>query len=477
MFKKTFLLLVAVLALTGCGSAPTPPDISQRAPVGSQNIAASSPVSFEGTIQSIKLSLYQKGTHLLTTKQGKEIIIASPTINLNTYINKDVVVGGVYESGADDSEKVFIITSAPRLGNEEGVAAGLKDYKNSAFGIRFSYSGSLTLDEEGVIMRLKKESLYTIIALELFNVKSALADFIKTREVEDGASISVAGQPAFRFAEGGNIRVYVGTPKGRIIRLSFLNATPETLDQDRQMFYGLLESLTFLSYAKATGPECGGSENKSCDAGFRCELESGEKDAKGVCVDINAVDTQSVCPFVPPPKDCRDFQVSDSNSDGCPVSYKCLDTAPPPDKEPSSTATTPPPISTAPTTTKDSKPPASTSPLPTTDYRLPTTDLGRTYENTFKNFKISYHKNWYFKSFGAADDALWVVGFSDRALVERADALIVLKIANGVEASRRGKAEGGVYTFLLPRDSASHFILEGPSSFQSLIEEMAQSLS
>ena len=64
------------------------------------------------------------------------------------------------------------------------------------------------------------------------------------------------------------------------------------------MFYSFLESFSPIISKIKEGEKCGGEENLTCEEGFRCELESGEENAEGICVAVDDVDTDLNCPYV-----------------------------------------------------------------------------------------------------------------------------------------------------------------------------------
>ncbi|PIZ72145.1 hypothetical protein COY07_03645 [Candidatus Peregrinibacteria bacterium CG_4_10_14_0_2_um_filter_43_11] len=102
----------------------------------------------------------------------------------------------------------------------------------------------------------------------------------------------------------------------------------------------------------------------------------------------------------------------------------------------------------------------------------PKTEDMRVYENSFKEFSVRYPKNWYFRSFGALNNTLWFVGFSDHELENEADTLISLSLLSETE-----KPSSAGYTVTVKRDEKTVFVLRGAETFKEVIDLMATSLS
>jgi hypothetical protein len=144
---------------------------------------------------------------------------------------------------------------------------------------------------------------------------------VASREIEDGAMVTVGGQRSFRYMEGAKVRLYVpNASRKRVYRIAFSGG-----ESDSSSFYAMLESFTILE-GKATGGEkCGGPENLFCAEGFRCELSGDEVDAEGGCVPVGDEKSQPECPFLAKPAGCSNVKPRSMGRNGCPTSYICAD--------------------------------------------------------------------------------------------------------------------------------------------------------
>jgi hypothetical protein len=109
----------------------------------------------------------------------------------------------------------------------------------------------------------------------------------------------------------------------------------------------------------------------------------------------------------------------------------------------------------------DSAPPA--------DYEVPETEeVSGYYENSRRGFSLNYPKTWYYASFGALDDAGWVVGFSSEALdLETPEkSLITVSIYD-----EKPSPESGNYQTSKTVDDTL-FVIEGPSELKAVMDEM-----
>ena len=94
--KKLLFLILTCIALTACSST----DAIER---------ESHSFNYAGVIEPIEMSIWQYGTHTLTTNGGDLYAVKSDTIDLNEYNNKSVQVEGeVIEGYPVDSGPEFL---------------------------------------------------------------------------------------------------------------------------------------------------------------------------------------------------------------------------------------------------------------------------------------------------------------------------------------------------------------------------------
>lgn len=82
--KKILILTLFVAALSGCSSM--------------QNTSGSDAVSLTGNLQKMGITTYQYGTHTINSG-GKPYALRSSSLNLDTYLDKQVSLKGTKVSG------------------------------------------------------------------------------------------------------------------------------------------------------------------------------------------------------------------------------------------------------------------------------------------------------------------------------------------------------------------------------------------
>ena len=126
--KKTYtsfliLLFISLLLLAACGKNGRP-SLEDRIGDTPQEYHG----SYEGTIERLgNLDVYQQGTHVLKTTDYGDIILQSPSIDLNRYLDEEVIVKGTLDKGIGDAKDVFTVTEINYV--DESKSAGLTDYE------------------------------------------------------------------------------------------------------------------------------------------------------------------------------------------------------------------------------------------------------------------------------------------------------------------------------------------------------------
>jgi len=556
--KKTAIIISAFLSLlllAGCGEKL--PDLEDR-------VVEDGQTAYTGIIEPIEINIYQDGTHKIITDSG-EVIIQSSKVNLNHYLDKKVTVSGAMQKLIDNKGEVFTVEKVTL--EEAGGSGESVVYENKRFGFRFEYPDlwELLEDTDGLTLRGNGVNWVT---LDIFNTEADLDDFITSYEIEDGTPVTIGGQRSIRYIDSREIRIYTpNASKGKIYKITF-DQSQEDSDAHKELFYTFLESFDILASQVKEGEKCGGEENLTCPEEYRCELESGEVNAEGICVPVDEAVSESDCPFIATPADCGHYEAVSFNKDGCPTSYECLD-EPGDDMKPSSgepdgpssgaEGTDLPPENEGADSRAESesvvavfsKYQSKILPLDaevsqfeivqeqsllgvvyTVDEKrfrslfayepsaneynfnrlayyeegedrdwillegeevsithdkevikvggtasgtqIISSDM-RLYENPHKDYSVQYPKNWYYRSFGPIENTAWTVGFAKESLDSVFDALIVLRVLDEPSAGKK-EMKGDTYLVEAPRDSDSHFLLEGNLEFKETIDEMAETI-
>jgi hypothetical protein len=308
---------LALTALSGCWWNRVP-DLEDR--IGENG---DQEYEYTGVIETLAIDAYQQGTHQLETDAGKLVIIQSRDFDLNRYLDKRVVAKGYEAEVIGDAEPVLNITD---IEFEDGSTFDeLLDYENRFYGLRFTYPSAWELAETSEGLDLSADE-YDWVIVYVYSDKSDLEAFVSSQESEEGTSVTIGAQKSIRFVDNSSVRVYVQNPPKKKVYKIIYNEESREENGEKEKFYDLLESFQLIYSSVRKGEKCGGKEDIKCDEGYRCELESTEKDAEGICVSLVPEDTELECPFIPPPTDCSDYRVAEySKSTGCPARYQCVD--------------------------------------------------------------------------------------------------------------------------------------------------------
>ena len=310
------ILLVTPFMFTLLGCEPKPPDLEDRITDSQEDIK-----SYTGVIETFEIDVYQDGTHQIRMEDDEVIVIQSPTINLNNYLDKEVTITGSMQKLIDNKGEVFTVEE---IKLEEADENGeMVEYENPRFGFYFKHPllWELLEDTDGLTFRSNGINWVTI---DIFNTNTELDDFVASHEIEDGTPVTIGAQRSLRYIDANEIRIYTPNPsKKKIYKITFYSEEDED-EVQKKLFHSFLESFAPIISKIKEGEKCGGEENITCEEGFRCELESGEEDAEGICISVDDVDIDLNCPYVSVPSDCLEYEASSFNKDGCPTSYKCM---------------------------------------------------------------------------------------------------------------------------------------------------------
>ena len=269
------------------------------------------------------VDIYKDGTHKIKTDKGEMFIIQSPTINLNNYIDKKVIIEGAMQKLIDNKSEVFTVSKIKLA--DGSLDGGLTEYKNQKLGFKLKYPNSWELTEETEKLTFKNNGNIWSTLDVLSNTKSDLDSFVKSKEEKTGTAITISSQRSLRFTDSDTIRLYIpNKSQNRIYKITF-NDKGEDAEKNKKLFYSFLESFTLITIEVSKGDICGGKASISCSEGYVCELSSNEENAYGVCVSVDKKASGLDCPYVSTPLDCKNYKTKNVNKNGCPTSYTCLD--------------------------------------------------------------------------------------------------------------------------------------------------------
>ncbi len=404
--------------------------------------------SFEGVIEGVSKDVYQEGTHQLLSEEKEVIYLQSPTIDLNKYIGKPVIVQGKVKKGVGTAKPVVTVSKIEYV-KEDAVQAGFKLYENKAFGLKFEHPSTWlpTESANGVTFSFQEE---VVAKITVFANESNLKTFVDSKEEGEGSQVTVDAQSAERFLSGSNITFYIpNPPKKKIYQFKFTPTAPliERGENEglKDEFYALIQSIQLIYLSQAQGKVCGGEPVVECPEDYFCELDNGSEFAEGVCVEIGGVTDTGNCPFISPPSTCSEYRISDYAPNGCPSGYECSNG----DEGHTGTDFIP----------------EEEGQSEVGDYEVPALSaVSGVYVNDKLGFSMNYPKSWYYTSFGPIEGAQGKIGFADGEFEGLEQALITLSVQ---------KTEGGKASTKI---GDLYYVFDGPSDLTGVMEEMAQSV-
>lgn len=476
--KKTHILIIAILLvplvlLAGCGRDKRPSLEDRIGDTGQES------VSYEGVIEKLEsLDVYQQGTHKLATEDHGTLIIQSPSIDLNRYLDEEILVKGVMEEGIGDADDVFTVNEISYV--DESKQVKLTDYENKLFGFKFSHPSTWLLDEGQGDLGFRFEEK-EIVSIAVFSDKTDLDAFAASREDGEPTEVTIGAQRALRYVSGTQLGFYVpNPPKKKIYLIKYIpsiNAVDDkkAADSQRNLFYDLLDSFELIFLSQVQGEKCGGLQQIECPEEHICQLESDGKYAEGICVAIGSEATQTSCPYIAPPTSCNQYRISEYSQKGCPSRYECVGDGLgselasfrdlnlvdageiPEDYEP--------PEKDIPLDDQNGTDNATDDNTDEKTYAVPElADVSTLYVNNRKGFSLLMPKSWYYASFGPVDGTLWKVGFADFGLEETEEAIITLSLLE--------EAGGRAYKKI----DDLYYVLDGPADLTEVMKKMADSI-
>lgn len=467
--KRLIFLALPIALLVGCGNDR--PTLDDR-------IGDSQPTSYEGIVESLEaLDVYQGGAHKLVTDSGV-VIIQSPRIDLNKYLDEEVLVKGEMVKGIGDAIDIFSVEEISYT--DESKQVELNAYENTLFGFRFSYPNKWNLDEGSSDLGLR-DGKREIVSMAVFTDKTDMDALAASREEGEPTEVTIGAQRALRYMDKEAMGFYVpNPPKKKVYLIKYYGQGEDEL----AYFYDLLKSFELMYLAQVSGDKCGGLKQIECPEDQICQMESEGKYAEGICVPIGGENTQTSCPYIAPPTGCDHYRISEYSQRGCPSRYECvagtsLDAvASFPDLNTVDAGEMPQDYE--PSNEKDMEDEGieefesdeveedvgmqDREEAPEAEYEVPdAADVTMLYSNDRAGFSLLMPRTWYYASFGSVG-GVWTVGFADFGLEEPEEAIITLQLLEQ-QGGKAFKEVDGIY-----------YVFDGPSDLKGVMEKMAASV-
>jgi len=418
LMKKTLLpLFFSAVFFAGC---------TVSAPLDDTAQIQSKALSESGTLEKKPLNIFEDGTHYLLKENGERVLLKSSFVDLSDFEDRSVTITGEQKEGTNTPFEVFQVDVERAPLDERPAQYAEKDFLFSA---ELPASWSRTL--KNGVLGFAPENSDSAITI----VREANSPEMRSK-IALGQIISLGKKSATKWVDGDQIDIFVPeTEKNTLIHFHF--SPQRNSDFEKLVFFEMLSGLEWTESeeipvlpAEESVPEktifCGGVAKKLCPTGFRCDLESFEPDATGVCVDAKT-----------PPKSIET------------VIDAALEESSPPVKEEESSFT---------------------------EKTTEVTEGFLEYENARFGYRFSLPSSWHWQHIGARDGYLSVLQISEKESFEDADIIAEIRIKNEVGIPGSSEQDGNI-TVVVPRDSSTHFEVWGIDSFSEEIQKIASSFS
>ncbi len=460
MKKIIFFGVFSALFLMGCNpdSPENPPEIKVKA------------VSETGTLEKKPLNIFEDGTHYLQKKDGEKILLKSSVVDLSDFENRTIIITGEQKDIPKSPIEVFQV-DVERAPIDERPAR----YQEKDFSLSLELPASWSRKRENKILSFSPENSdpAIIISSEINSPK-------KRAELALGRTISLGKRTATKITTGDEIDIFVPTSqKNTLLRFHF--SPQRNPEMEKLVFFEMLSGVEWLDTlpenseteeeiiscdgTKDRGTEeaqcpigfhceqkdseelgtcisdelpskspetvtevtkeepvfCGGIAKKLCPTGFRCDLESFEPDASGICIDAQI-----------PPKSL-DIVIDEKEN-------QIIETE--------------------------------ASEKPTESTKAPEGFLE--YENERFGYHFSLPKSWHWQHIGAEGGDLSVLQITQEESFEEITAEI--RIKKGAKTAEESTKEGKI-VIIRPRDAMTFFEVSGKEENASQIRTIATSLS
>ncbi len=431
-----FLATILLVSFTGCESSSKP--LSDASPSAT---AEQTTIVEQGVITPKEITIFENGTHYLTTTAGKKYLLKSSIIDLSRFENEQVAVTGETDNKQGGDDPVITVFGVDRIGQAPETRQSILTETELGFSVQLPGNWQRSMDETATptVVTYHPENEDPIIKVESLSINSP-AGIAAQQEMTSGIPVTITGKQGWRLlVPGGGIDIFVPLRDTRQI-VVFHFVPGKNPEMERAVFYEMLTGLEWIDPQSAsssptattspgTTAYCGGIAKKLCPSGFRCELLTLEENATGVCVDSS----------LPP----SDISASLSGS-----------TTPSPSKSPSTSSPSP-----------------STSPLTT----LPSG--WKSYTNERFQYSFSVPVAWWWRQVNVTGNT--PISRLDIALEEvtNENSIAKIEIFPGNRTKMTEAVALGIITISAPRDDTTYFEVSGNADYASQIRTIAQSLS
>ncbi len=434
---RFLLALLFLIPLSACVQTA-----SEENPLQSPTPQTSTIVQ-EGIITPKEITIFENGTHFLTTDEETEFLLKSSIIDLSRFEDERVVVTGETETKQENEMPVITVFAVDLVGPP--AESRQSQFNEPEFGFSMELPGNWqrnVAEPEGVpVLQYFPEDQAPVITVDKLDTQSP-AGLAAQQEMTSGISITVSGRQGWRLlVPGGGIDVFVRLrEEGLIIVFHFIpGQNPEA---QQATFYEMLGDLEWIDLKSASGSPspsptsgktiyCGGIAKKLCPSGYRCEFSNLEDDATGICVDSSL-----------PPSDIS-----------------------------AALATSPSPTTT--TNTEESSP----SPLPTSSTSEDVLPGWKEYTNERLSYSFSVPVSWWWRhvtpSTGSALSRLEIAPTE----VTAENRIATIEVFPGSRSKTTETAALGIITISQPRDLETYFEISGDAQYAAQIRNIAASIS
>lgn len=403
----------------------------------------------QGIITPKEITIFENGTHFLTSKAGKKYLLKSSIVDLSKFLNKQVSVTGETTEVTATELPVITVFAVDLMESPAEQRQSIFTESDFFFSARLpgNWQRVINAGNEKLLLEYHPENEPPAITVELLSSQSP--EGVKAQaKMMSGISVTIGGKQGWRLlASGGETSVFVPLREKRKIVI-FHNTPGKNPENERTVFYEMLTSLTWIepdpaspSPSATVSPGvtgvCGGSARKLCPDGFRCELTSSEEFATGVCVDASI-----------PPSDISDV-LSQQATAGTSEIGTMLN------------------VSASPTTTT-----GAATPIPT---RLLDASW-KEYRNERFSYSFQVPVSWWWKHIIPEEGPLLSRIEIAPAEVTNENRIASIEIFPGTRSTESETIAQGIISISKPRDDKTYFEISGKAEYANQIRNIANAI-
>ncbi|MFW6272910.1 MAG: hypothetical protein ACOC2U_03930 [bacterium] len=496
--KNKLLILLVFLPTVLIGCSLFKEEERNLDPIENNNQASEDEIiEAEGIIVPKSVSLFGGGTHYLTDEDENVLYaLESKVEDLSRYEESKVKVKGEKQGkNSETGQELITVITVDELEsdldeeeNSEPVLFEIDDLEMTVL-IPADWETEQNMNE----WIFSPEEDEEVITISKYDNESSQANEIRDL-VQEAENITIGGEAAYRIRNGAKMDVYLLKDE-YVIQFHF-----EPLDDEiaeRRIFLDMLTDLNWTNEENteevddkeelSENPDeetlsaidlvCGGTANKLCPAGYRCELNSTDENAVGDCVKIGEVEDieEEECPSTL--KKCPDGSFLAADPDNNCEYPQCPEPIDEEIIEDEAIISEDDSMNDQEETIneEDDKNNEEENDEIGREVRAPK-DEYYTIENTYYDFALDGPSNYFWKNFGRVGDSLVFIGLSDEEMEDLDDAVITIELKNEEIDSKNVNVSSDVVEIKVPDTESGSYLIRGNQEYREVLEHIADSI-